>query len=69
MSHLDITTSKLSHRKTKQTFRDLWLGSNKQPLIGIQGVKLLYSLSNYVLLKGLNFVFGIQNAQDSEYTG
>ena len=30
----------------------------------IQGVKL----SNYVL-KGLDFMFGIRNVQDSEYTG
>ena len=41
-----------------------WLGSNQHVLIGIQGVKL----SNYVL-KGLDFMFGIRNVQDSEYTG
>ena len=46
-----------------QTFRDLWLGSIQQVLIGLQGVKL----SNYVL-KGLDFMFGIRNVQDSEYT-
>ena len=50
--------------KTKQTFRDLWLGSNQHALIGIQSVKL----SNYVL-RELDFMFGIRNAQDSEYTG
>ena len=43
--------------------QDLWLWSNQQVLIGLQGVKL----SNYVL-KGLDFMFGIRNVQDSEYT-
>ena len=33
-------------------------------LIGVQGVKL----RNYVL-KGLDYMFGIRNVQDSEYTG
>ena len=33
-------------------------------LIGIQGVKL----SNYEL-RGLDFMFGIRNVQDLEYTG
>ena len=49
---------------TKQIFGDIWLGSNQHVLIGIQDVKL----SNYVL-KGLDFMFGIRNVQDSEYTG
>ena len=51
---------------TKQTFRDLWLGSNQQVLMRIQGHRV--KLSNYVL-KGLGFMFGIRNVQDAEYTG
>ena len=39
------------------------VGSNQHVLIGIQGV----NLSNYVL-KGLDFMFGIWNVQDLEYT-
>ena len=64
MPHLD-TTSQLSLKLTKQTLWDLQLGSlNQHVFIGIQGVKQ----SNYVI-KGLDIMFGIPNAQDSEYTG
>ena len=49
---------------SEQTFRDLLLRSNQHvSLIEIQDVKL----SNYVI-KGLNFMFGIRNEQNSEYT-
>ena len=56
------------HNKSIISLKDqtniLLLGSNQHSLIEIQGVKL----SNFVL-KGLNFKFGIRNAQDSGYIG
>ena len=59
-SSTELMLYMFKHVRQKIKFLNLNLNAS----IGIQGLKL----SNYVL-EGLNFMFGIPNAQDSEYTG